>query len=173
MSDSSPISPEITSLVQILGRVSAELPATLSKELFDTTLFQSRSEYKREYLAEVRHNLVTLARLQPDGERYQWLSERCQAQVNAIVQLSLRNARKVKRSMQGAEAASLVRVSQRQYLQQELVKHHDYERRLKDNLYRAQEAAQASGDHNSVLVCQQRLIRCQHAIDNIERQLER
>lgn len=165
---------DIEQLTQALNQLSTDFPALISTSVFSTSLFRSRSEYMVDYLQEIRENLGKLDQLVDTNPQYQWLYEHCETQIMAFVQVAMRNQKQVKQAAapKGSSASSTL-FSRQQYLQQELVKHHDYERRLKDNLYKAQEAAQASGDHNSVLVCQQRLIRCQHAIENIERQLER
>lgn len=170
-----PAGPDIEKLSQALHAISANFPTQISKAVFASSLFHSRSEYMADYQAEIHANLIKLSELVSTGAQYQWLYERCEAQIMAFVQVAMRNQKQVKRATATGSSASLgaqVQLSHRQHLQQELVKHHDYERRLKDNLYKAQAEAQISGEHHQVIACQQRLIRCQQAIEKIERQLE-
>ena len=169
--DESSYSAEIEQLFSALKAISSDLPPMLTRALFDDALFQCRSDKTSDFLQEIHDNLHTLARLTAGHERYQWFYEHCEAQIMAFVQVAMRNGRTAKHA-----AVSLPKVQSHatryQRLQQELAVHHDYERRLKDNLYKAQAEAQISGEHHQVIACQQRLIRCQQAIEKIERQLE-
>lgn len=166
---------EIAQLYSALEAISAGLPRTLTRALFDDALFQCRSEKTRDFVQEIRGNLQTLAALTPKNERYQWFYEHCEAQIMAFVQVAMRNSRTAKKA-----ASSIPKIqshaTRHQRLQQELVLHHDYERRLKDNLTQAQAHASqqphAEEAKAKVIACQRRLLRCQKAIANLERQLE-
>ena len=168
-------STEIEALFSALASISSGLPSTLTRALFDDALFQCRSDKTSDFLQEIRGNLQTLAELTPGNERYQWLYEHCEAQIMAFVQVAMRNTRTAKNA-----STSLPKVqshaTRHQRLQQDLVQHHDYERRLKDNLIEAQVQAKHQ-QHDpvaqaKVIACQQRLLRCQKAIAKLEHRLE-
>lgn len=166
---------EIEELFSVLEGLSAGLPPTLTRALFDNALFQCRSEKTSDFLQEIRDNLQILSGLTPGNERYLWFYEHCEAQIMAFVQGAMRNPRTAKNAALSRPKVQS-NATRHQRLQQELVLHHDYERRLKDNLSQAQtQAAQqqhAAEAQAKVIVCQQRLLRCQRAIVNLERQLE-
>lgn len=162
---------DLVQLNTALEKVLASLPTVITKTLFDTTLFLCRSEQTSDYLQEIQTNLHRLSHLDAANANYQWLYARCEEQINAFIQVAMRNRARINQATTG-HRLTRSDLSKRQHLQQELSQHHDYERRLKENLFQAQEAAHDSGDHQRVMVCQQRLIRCQQAIAKLERAIE-
>ena len=156
-------------LLEILDQASTSMPTTLQQEWFSPELFQCRSENSCDYLHEIRDNLQKLSQLSEQSSSYPWLLEHTDAQLNAFIQAIYRAKRPPKQAFVDRHAEKASRATK---LQLELAKHHEYERRLTDNLRQAQAATESEGRHAHVIACQQRLSRCQRAIANIERKIE-
>lgn len=157
-------------LMEILDRESKSLPGTLRRDWFSPELFQCRSEKSCDYLQEIRDNLQKLSLLSEQSTSYSWLVEHVDSQLNAFIQA-------IYRAKRPAQALTIDRHAQKTshatQLQLELAKHHEYERRLTDNLRLAQDAPEAPDKRSHILTCQQRLLRCQRAIADIEKRIER
>ncbi|MCL5255666.1 MAG: primosomal replication protein, partial [Gammaproteobacteria bacterium] len=144
------------------------MPATLRSDWFSAELFQCRSDKSCDYLQEIRDNLQKLSQLSEHSTSYQWFVEHVDAQLNAFIQAVYRAKRPAKASSVDRHAQKTSRATQ---LQLELAKHHEYERRLTDNLREAQMAADTEGKSERVIACQQRLLRCQRAIAALEKRI--
>ncbi|RUO32994.1 primosomal replication protein PriC [Aliidiomarina soli] len=170
-----------TVLEQLLTRLRNEgrqLPKTLPRAWFSDELFHCRSEYSADYLREIEENARTLDKLSPQASSYGYLSQRVEAQLLAYTQAILR-ARKPAANSRSATARSGQSTKQDSArktlstLHQDLAEHHEYERRLQDNLREAQQkAVTGTGKHDVIIKCQQRLLRCQRAIAAIEKKIE-
>ena len=157
-------------LLEILDQASRSMPETLQRDWFSPEVFQCRSEKSCDYLHEIRDNLQKLSQLSEQSSSYLWLLEHTDAQLNAFIQAIYRAKRPPKKAFVDHHAE---KTSHATKLQVELAKHHEYERRLTDNLRQAQAAPESEGKHAQVIACQQRLLRCQRAIAHIERKIER
>lgn len=160
---------DIKRLLEILNQASRSLPSTLQRDWFSPELFQCRSERSCDYLQEIRDNLQKLSQLSAQSTSYVWLMEHVDAQLNAFIQAIYRAKRPAKAAFVDRHAEKTSRATQ---LQLELAKHHEYERRLTDNLRQAQAAVESEGKYEHVIACQQRLLRCQRAIAGIEKRIE-
>lgn len=167
---------QLSQLISALERASEQLPTTLPKAWFSESLFHCRSERPVDYLAEIEHNLNKLAQMAAEAPGFSYLSEHTEAQLIAYTQAIYR----AKRPRSGYPKSDLHqsrdmpegRANQRAKLEQELARHLEYERRLQDNLRDAQGANNDARNQALVLKCQQRLLRCQRAIADIEKRLE-
>ncbi|MCL4409882.1 MAG: primosomal replication protein [Gammaproteobacteria bacterium] len=163
--------------LHMLEQEAKHLPKNISKTWFSPELFHCRSERSCDYLQEIQANLQKLAELNPSSESASWLGQHVNAQLNAFTQAVFRAKRPAPAVTSKQKLPSDERQSRSQRLYAELAKHHEYERRLSDNLRQAQAAASSASSSEShqrqVLLCQQRLMRCQKAIANIEAQIER
>ena len=159
---------DIERLMEILDQASESMPANLRRDWFSPELFQCRSEKSCDYLQEIRDNLQKLSQLSAQSTSYQWLVEHVDAQLNAFIQAIYRAKRPAQAKTVDRHAQKTSRATQ---LQLELAKHHEYERRLADNLREAQMAADSAGKHERVIACQQRLLRCQRAIAALEKRI--
>lgn len=166
---------ELQRAIEILHQESKDLPHNINKTWFSPELFHCRSERVCDYLQEIRDNLQKLSELNPSSESATWLVNHLGEQLNAFTQAIFRAKRPAAASINKQKLSFDEEQSRNQSLYAELAKHHEYERRLSDNLRQAQ--AEASLTHSSenkqrVILCQQRLMRCQRAIADIETQIE-
>lgn len=163
--------------IEILHQESKRLPKNISKSWFSPELFRCRSERSCDYLQEIRDNLQKLSELNPSSESATWLANHLSEQLNAFTQAIFRAKRPAPAVASKQKLPFDEQQSRSQSLYAELAKHHEYERRLSDNLRQAQAAADSAPSSEShqqhVLLCQQRLMRCQKAIANIEAKIER
>lgn len=166
-----PQDPDIVRLSAELDKISAKIPKKLTSALFDGSLFQCRSEKTCDYLQEIRDNLQKLSQLTPGNERYRWFYQHCEAQIMAFVQVAMRNSHTARQAAR-PETNNKAFASSLQQLHQDLARHHEYERRLEDNLRQAQTSADSAAGQQRVIACQQRLLRCQRAITAIEKQID-
>jgi primosomal protein N'' len=160
-----PRSNRFEEIYQRLESATQGLPSEIQRDWFDATLFQCRSTRPLDYLEEIKRNMDQLQALQMYSESYNWLINRLDEQLNAYTQALFRAQNK----FPGGQKKFSVGERKQQdlaSLHKELATHHDYERRLQDNLRNA--SAQ-----EDVLRAQQRLLRCQRAIGVLEEKIRR
>lgn len=165
--------PKATSLHQVIEALKLafdKLPTELSTEWFSPELFQCRSSRPMDYLEEIERNAQTLTRLNQNSEQASWLSTQLESQLSAITQALLRSKHKFNSYTQ--PSLHVRTENARLQLEQELAKHHDYERRLTENLRLAQQQPDSAQSKQHIIQCQQRLLRCQRAIAGIERKID-
>lgn len=164
--DRTALSPRLKRLLEILNQQSEAMPATLQKDWFSAELFQCRSEKTCDYLQEIQDNLQKLYSQDTSSSSHRWLLQHVNDQLNAFTQAVFRSNRP-----KGDHRVSLKeqKTGTLAYLHQELAKHHDYERRLSDNLRVAQ--TNNPPFQQQIILCQQRLLKCQRAIVAIERRI--
>ncbi|MGX5913574.1 primosomal replication protein PriC [Aliidiomarina sp. Khilg15.8] len=150
---------------QRLHSATQALPGEISRDWFDATLFQCRSTRPLDYLDEIKRNVDQLQTVKMYSESYNWLINHLDEQLNAYTQALFRAQNKFPN---GQKTISISEQKQQSLavLHKDLATHHDYERRLQDNLRNATEQA-------DVLRAQQRLLRCQRAIGVLEEKIRR
>lgn len=135
----------------------------VTEQWFSPSLFQTRSSIALDYVKETRRLLAQLIQTQSkDSQLY--LAERLSVQIEALA-TALRSGK----IPELAEEQREVKASHHQKLHEKLVTYRDYERRLLENLNKAQN----SGAQEAIPVAQKRLNRCQMAIEQLERQIQR
>lgn len=152
-------------IYQRLYAATQGLPSEISRDWFDASLFQCRSTRPLDYLEEIKGNMEQLSTVKMYSESYNWLINRLDEQLNAYTQALFRAQNK----FPGGQKRNSLREQKQQslaVLHQELATHHDYERRLQDNL-------RAASEQEEVLRAQQRLLRCQRAIASLEEKIRR
>lgn len=141
------------------------IPSEIKRDWFDVKLFQCRSSRPFDYLDEIKHNVEQLQTLQMYSEPYNWLLNHLDEQLNAYTQALFRAKNKI------PAGQKIIKTSQKRRanlasLHQELATHHDYERRLQENL-------RVAVAQDEILRAQQRLLRCQRAIAALEEKIRR
>lgn len=152
-------------IYQQLQTATQAFPSEISRDWFDSTLFQCRSTRPLDYLDEIKTNMQQLQTLKMYSESYNWLINHLDEQLNAYTQALFRAQNKFPRDQKKISISAQKKQSLAA-LHQELATHHDYERRLEENLRNVQE-------QNEVLKAQQRLLRCQRAIAALEEKIRR
>ncbi|MDV6317149.1 primosomal replication protein [Idiomarina sp. HP20-50] len=135
----------------------------LSENWFSTSLFNQRSNLAVDYVMEARRIFEQLQHSQNQAAQ-QYLAEKLGAQLEA-----LNTAFRANKLPSQKQDHRITAQNQLQSMHQQLVTYRDYERRLKENL------DNAVNNNNPTLIhsAQQRLNRCQMAIDNLEKKISR
>jgi len=135
----------------------------VTEQWFSPSLFQTRSSIALDYVKETERLLAQL-RQTTSEESQLYISEKLSAQVEALA-TALRSGKLPEVDEEQRE----IKASHYQKLHKQLVTYRDYERRLTENL----ENAQSTGFQDVIQAAQKRLNRCQMAIDQLERQIQR
>lgn len=135
----------------------------VTEQWFSPSLFQTRSSVAIDYVKETERLLGQLLQT-TSKESQRYVAEKLCAQVEALA-TALRSGKLPEMGEEQRE----VKASHYQKLHEQLVTYRDYERRLTDNL----ENAQSTGFQDVIQAAQKRLNRCQMAIEQLERQIQR
>lgn len=136
---------------------------TLSDTWFNMSLFSQQSNLAVDYVAE-SETLFRQLKQSTNTQAQYYLAQKLGEQLEAL------NTRfRARHFPKEAPDQRLVAQNQLQQLHQQLVTYRGYERRLMDNVERAKDA------HNTqhIQAAQQRLNRCQMAIDALEKKISR
>lgn len=156
----------LTTLQERAERLDAEnrkKKRELSEDWFSPSLFNQRSNLAVDYVTETNGLFAQLQRSENQSAQ-QYLAEKLSAQLEALT--TAFRANKLPRQRQDQRITAQ---NQLQSMHQQLVTYRDYERRLTENL----DTAVASNDSTLIQNAQQRLNRCQMAIDNLEKKISR
>jgi len=135
----------------------------LSENWFSSTLFSQSSSLAVDYVAETRNLFRQLQ--QSDNQQAQYyLAEKLSLQLEA-----LNTAFRTNKPPQQQQDHRITAQNQLQQMHQQLVTYRDYERRLTENL----DTAVADNNPTMIQSAQQRLNRCQMAIDTLEKKISR
>ena len=135
----------------------------LSEKCFSPSLFSKRSNLAIDYLTETQDTFAQLQRTEGQQAQY-YLAERLSLQLEALT-----TALRINKLPKQEQDSRITAQNKIQQLHQQLVTYRDYERRLTENL------DNAVSQNNPVLIqrAQQRLNRCQMAIDTLEKKISR
>lgn len=157
-------------------------------DLFNSSCFYSQSDETRDYLSELKDNIVKLSQI-TDTAYLEFLTERVTQQFACLK--NLLNAQSVNNKAKHYRRSNTQRLAQvkkltttvnqsSQDLYSELSKLQEFERRLLDMVSEKQQQLSAySGSklrndyQQQVLVTQQRLGRCRQAISKVEEQIQK
>lgn len=135
----------------------------VTEQWFSLSLFHTRSSIAQDYVDETKRLLEQLIAAQREESQY-YLAEKLSSQVEALA-TALRSGKLPEQKQEQRE----IKAGHYQKLHEKLVTYRDYERRLAENLNHAQNI----GAQDTIQAAQKRLNRCQIAIDQIERQIQR
>ena len=135
----------------------------LSEKWFSPSLFSRRSNLAIDYVTETQDTFAQLQRTEGQQAQY-YLAERLSLQLEALT-----TALRINKLPKQEQDSRITAQNKIQQLHQQLVTYRDYERRLTENL------DNAVSQNNPVLIqrAQQRLNRCQMAIDTLEKKISR
>lgn len=135
----------------------------LSENWFSSSLFSQSSNLAIDYVAETR-NLFRQLRQSDNQQAQRYLAEKLSLQLEA-----LNTAFRANRPPKQQQDHRITAQNQLQQMHQQLVTYRDYERRLTENL----DTAAAGNNPTVIQSAQQRLNRCQMAIDTLEKKISR
>ncbi|WP_417437623.1 primosomal replication protein PriC [Idiomarina sp.] len=135
----------------------------LSENWFSSSLFSQSSNLAVDYVAETR-NLFRQLRQSDNQQAQRYLAEKLSLQLEA-----LNTAFRANRPPKQQQDHRITAQNQLQQMHQQLVTYRDYERRLTENL----DTAAAGNNPTVIQSAQQRLNRCQMAIDTLEKKISR
>lgn len=135
----------------------------LSENWFSSSLFSQSSNLAIDYVAETR-NLFRQLRQSDNQQAQRYLAEKLSLQLEA-----LNTAFRANRPPKQQQDHRITAQNQLQQMHQKLVTYRDYERRLTENL----DTAAAGNNPTVIQSAQQRLNRCQMAIDTLEKKISR
>lgn len=135
----------------------------LSENWFSSSLFSQSSNQAVDYVAETR-NLFRQLRQSDNQQAQRYLAEKLSLQLEA-----LNTAFRANRPPKQQQDHRITAQNQLQQMHQQLVTYRDYERRLTENL----DTAAAGNNPTVIQSAQQRLNRCQMAIDTLEKKISR
>lgn len=134
-----------------------------SENWFNESLFSQRSNLAVDYVMETRSLFQQLQQsMNQNAQRY--LAEKLSLQLEA-----LNTAFRTNKPPQQKQDHRVAAQNQIQQMHQQLVTYRDYERRLTENL----DTAVAGNNSTLIQSAQQRLNRCQMAIDTLEKKISR
>ncbi|MCK7460440.1 primosomal replication protein [Idiomarina aminovorans] len=135
----------------------------MSENWFNQSLFSQHSNLAVDYVMETQSLFHQLQQsMNPNAQQY--LAEKLSLQLEALN--TTFRANKPPRQKQDQRITAQNKVQQ---MHQQLVTYRDYERRLTENL----DTAVANNNSTLIQTAQQRLNRCQMAIDTLEKKISR
>lgn len=142
---------------------SREKHRQLNESWFSSSLFSQSSNLAVDYVAETR-NLFRQLQQSDNQQAQHYLAEKLSLQLEA-----LNTAFRANRPPLQKQDHRITAQNQLQQMHQQLVTYRDYERRLTENL----DTAVAGNNPAMIQNAQQRLNRCQMAIDTLEKKISR
>ena len=146
-----------------IDETNRQMQREMSENWFNQSLFSHRSNLAVDYVMETKNLFYQLQQsMNQNAQRY--LAEKLSLQLEA-----LNTAFRTNKPPQQKQDHRITAQNKIQQMHQQLVTYRDYERRLTENL----NDAVASNNSPLIHTAQQRLNRCQMAIDTLEKKISR